>query len=518
MDLQAVYQNGLYFTTNIYFVERAGTVKFYDGAAKTVKVMGKISVWGQQDNALFGVVLHPNYDNNRWMYLWFSPKERMGENRLLRLARVIVKSDNTFDTTGMKLLINIKGSKTDTWHSGGPMTFDAYGDLWMSIGNNSNDLVNSNELILDSCSVLSKTDSSNSAEWGPSNTASMRGGFLRIHPDSSSRGYSIPRGNFGEYWADQFDKQGKTALAAQYRDPVKVLPEVYVKGERSNFSIAVHPTKRWLAWGTVNWGDKLDEFNITDHPVFTGYPYFMADNKKSCTSITMNPLTPMNTSNYNNGVTELPPATPGAINNLVNVAIGGPIYVFDRSLVSDVKFPPHFHNKWLIGSWKTSDMWATTLDTVTLKVKDTQKIDTGIFKSFALRNYVQAMYGKEGALYILNYSGDAYNNVTPRNPGIMRITYTGSCKPAVVSNAPIPKREAYLKIWLSQTSLNVAEKGQHTFSLFNLHGDRVFNAEGMQGTEYSFGKISKQNHLEAGVYAIKVQTDQGNFVRQASLF
>ncbi len=512
MDLQAVYQNGVYSTTNIFFVERAGKVKFYDGAAKTVKVMGTISVWGQQDNALFGVVLHPNYDNNRWMYLWFSPKERMGENRLLRLARVTVKSDNTFDTTGMKLLINIKGSKTDTWHSGGPMTFDAYGDLWMSVGNNSNDLVNSNVLILDSCSVLSKTDSSNSAEWGPSNTASMRGGFLRIHPDSSSRGYSIPRGNFGEYWADKFDNQGKTALAAQYRDTVKVLPEVYVKGERSNFSIAVHPTKRWLAWGTVNWGDKLDEFNIVDHPTFTGYPYFMGDNQKSCPSMTTNALTPMNNSPLNSGVTELPPATPASMTNLVNVAIGGPIYTFDRSLVSDVKFPPHFHNKWLIGSFNAG-MWAATFDTTTMKVTNTQKVDNGIFSSFTMRHFVQAMYGKEGALYILNYDG-FYNTV---NPGIMRVTYTGACKPAVVSNSPIPKREAYLKIWLSQTSLNVGEKGQHTFSLYKLNGDKVFQTEGMQGKEYRFGEIAKQNHLEPGIYAVKVQTAQGNFIRQISL-
>ena len=160
MDLQTVYQNGVYSTTNIFFVERAGKVKFYDGAAKTVKVMGTISVWGNADNALFGVVLHPNYDNNRWMYLWFSPKERMGENRLLRLARVTVKSDNTFDTTGMKLLINIKGSKTDQFHSGGPMTFDAYGDLWMSVGNNSKDL---DDPI--ACDVMSQTDSTSSAEW-----------------------------------------------------------------------------------------------------------------------------------------------------------------------------------------------------------------------------------------------------------------------------------------------------------------------------------------------------------------
>ena len=69
------------------------------------------------------------------------------------------------------------------------------------------------------------------------------------------------------------------ALAAQYRDTSKVLPEIYVKGERSNFSIAVHPTKRWLAWGEVNYGGGLDETNVTGNPIFAGYPYFHANNK-----------------------------------------------------------------------------------------------------------------------------------------------------------------------------------------------------------------------------------------------
>lgn len=50
-----------------------------------------------------------------------------------------------------------------------------------------------------------------------------------------------------------------------------MLPEVYVKGESGNFSIGLHPTKRWLAWGTVNYDNNNDEFNITDRPMFAGF-------------------------------------------------------------------------------------------------------------------------------------------------------------------------------------------------------------------------------------------------------
>lgn len=512
MDVRAVLKSdGTLDHTDIIFTERLGNVKFYDGVTKTVKIMGKINTLGKSDNGLMGVVFHPDYAKNRWIYLWYSPTQLIGQNRQLRLTRITVKEDNTLDMASEKILINFKASKTDTWHSGGPMVFDAYGDLWGTVGNNSMDLDPN------SMNVLSKTDSTNSAEWGPSNTASMRGGFWRIHPDSSEKGYSIPRGNFGEYWADEFEKQGKTALAAQYRDPLKVLPEVYVKGERSNFSIAVHPTKRWLAWGTVNYAGNNDEFNITNKPIFTGFPYFHANNAKTGThDVTVE--TPKNTSPLNSGVVDLPPAVPGAINNLVNVAIGGPIYVFNSSLDSKDKFPPHFHNKWLIAGFK-GGMWAVTLDTNAVKpVAGTPlKVDNGVLSSLRPRNFIQGMYGQDGALYILNYDGD-YDRAF--NPGVMRVAYTGACKVPVT--VAVARPEAYQKIWLSPASLKVAEKGRHEFNLFDLRGNRVFHASGGEGAEYRFKDLRAQGGAAAGtalkgVYMVQVGTDQGRFVRSITL-
>jgi cytochrome c len=510
MDVQVVNkQDGSYSHSNIVYVERLGNVKFFDGAAKTVKLMGKINTWGKADNGLMGVVFHPDYAKNRWIYLWYSPNQLIGQNRQLRLTRITVKEDNTLDMASEKILINILASKTDSWHSGGPMMFDAYGDLWGAVGNNSTDLNP------ETMNVLSKTDSTQSAEWGPSNTASLRGGFWRIHPDSSTKGYSIPRGNFGEYWADQFESQGKTAIAAQYRDPKKVLPEVYVKGERSNFSIGLHPIKRWLAWGTVNYDNKNDEFNITDKPMFAGFPYYHNNNLKTGTH-DVSVETPKNNSPLNSGVVDLPPAVPGAINNLVNVAIGGPIYHFDRSLNSPVKFPPQFDNKWLVTGFQTG-IWAITLDTNTLKPINTLKVDNGIFSGFKVRNHVMSMYGKDGALYILNYDG-YYDQAI--NPGAMRVTYTGACKvPVALADAPRP--EKYQKIWLSQTALKVAEKGRHEFSLFDLRGNRVYHAAGVEGAEYRFKDLRTRGAAEGtalkGVYMVQVGTDQGRFVRSITL-
>lgn len=503
MDVLAVTRpNGQFDHADIIFVERLGKVKWFDGVAKKVTLMGTIAVHGNADNGLMGVAFHPDFAKNRWIYLWYSPKQLIGQNRQLRLTRITVKPDNTLDMASEKILINILASKTDTWHSGGPMQFDAYGDLWVGVGNNSSDLNP------DACNVLSPTDSTASSEWGSSNTASLRGGFFRIHPDSGAKGYSIPRGNFGEYWADQFDKQGKAALAAQYRDPKKVLPEVYVKGERSNFSIGLHPTKRWLGWGTVNYAGVNDEFNITAHPSFTGFPYYHADNAKTC-GHSVDAAAPRNTSPLNSGVVDLPPAVPGALNNLVNVAIGGPIYDFDPGLASESKFPPHFDDKWIVSGFR-GGMWVVTLDSVTLKPINTLKVDNGLFGSFISRNHVMSMYGRDGALYILNYDG-YYNSAL--NPGAMRVAYKGDCRPGVSARDARP--EPYQKIWLTAKGIEVGEAGPHAIALFDLGGRRVWSARGNGAKGYGFAAM--RAGLRPGIYQARVTSAAGTFTRRVSL-
>jgi cytochrome c len=517
--------SGKYDHSDIIYVERTGNVKYYDGASKTVKTMGHIEVHAnplsQDDNGLMGVVFDPKYESNRFVYLWYSPKQTFnqamtgtGQNRQLRLARFAVKTDNTLDLASEKNLIKILGSKTDQWHSGGPMQFDAYGDLWGTVGNNTVDLNPG------SCdgggNVLSPTDSNQSAEWGSSNTHSLRGGFWRIHPDDSPKGYSIPKGNFGEYWADYFEQKGNAALAAQYRDTSKVLPEVYVKGERSNFSCAVHPTKRWLAWGTVNYNSDNDEFNITDRPIFSGFPYFHKNNLKTCNhDKTVD--APMNNSPMNSGVKQLPPAVGGTITGLENVVIGGPIYSFDPSLDYDNKFPPHFDNKWFLGSYQSSRVYAVAVDTAASPFKASGspvRLDqTGLFKNASFRNFLQAKFGADGAFYFLNYDGATYGS--PINPGVTRVIYKGACRVPVSARRLEPP---YQSIWIDPQGFTLKESGPHEVSLFDVDGRLAWRDRGTGPRTYRIADIRARAGMRAGVYLAKVRTPAGEISRRLSLF
>jgi glucose/arabinose dehydrogenase len=503
-DLHPV-KSGESTLVDIYFVERLGKVKRYDAAAKKINTLGSIPTWGKVDNGVMGIALHPDFDNNRWVYIWYAPPiANAGLNRRLKLSRFTLKSDYTLDMASQKDLIDILGSKSDEYHSGGPMQFDGYGDLWVTVGNNSPDL------IPDQLNVMSKTDSTQSAEWGPSNTAGLRGSIFRIHPDSSQKGYSVPKGNFGEYWAAEFEKQGKASLANEYRNPAKVLPEIYVKGNRSNYSISVHPVKRWLVWGEVNFAGTNDELNLATHPTFAGFPYFHANNAPTGNH-GMSPDAPKNNSPFNSGVTDLPPAMPGTINNLVNVSISGPLYVFDPGLNSKVKFPRHLHNTWISFGHNANQMHIHTLDSVQVKVQKTQRVDNGLFAGIGLRKPLQAKYGPEGALYILFYDG-FYNTI---NPAIKRIDYQGTCNPYIPTSVrPLP---VDFGVALQGGFLQVDEAGDHEVRILDLKGAVRLSLKGRAGSAYRLSDLQARARLDKGVHVLQVLTPRGTFTRNLSL-
>src|SRR6185369_399164 len=104
----------------------------------------------------------------------------------------------------------------------GAIEFDSEGNLYWAVGDNE------------------------TAFTGPANTHDLRGSFVRIHPNDNGVGYTIPVGNFAEVWSNKFTAQGRTALAAKYKDTTKVRPEIYIKGTRNNYTFSVVPFRKQL--------------------------------------------------------------------------------------------------------------------------------------------------------------------------------------------------------------------------------------------------------------------------------
>jgi cytochrome c len=541
MDFNAVKVGDSVLGADIYLVQRRGVIRKYDFTSKTVKQIGFINnaeavEGGSGDNGVMGIVLDPNFATNRWIYVWYGPPRVGSNNYRGRLSRFTLGAQDTVQASTEKILIDIQMSKTRQWHSGGPMRFDAHGDLWVTIGNNGSDLSGSGSQydIVGTNFVdgqpRSDVDSNRNQEWGASSTASMRGGVIRIHPDNSTKGYSIPAGNFGEYWANHFEANSNASLAAQYRDPSKVLPEIYVKGTRSNHSIWVHPTKRWLAWGEVNYQGTNDEYNLVTIPAFTGFPYFHRNNVATPGTITpaKDTLAPTNTSPMNSGVTQLPPATRAmlwygaslsATTLPTNVAIGGDAYLYNRNLKSATKFPPHYHHIWLMMQSVNGSvtMYGVPIDSATVKTTGTPvRIDNGILAVTTapanLRRPIQASYGPDGALYVLNYGGGDYS--TTGNSGVLKVSYNGTCHLPPLAITP-DRPLAELRMTLQGTRLRILEAGSHEISLYSAEGREVYRTSGEAGAEYDLNAL---HNVRSGVYVLRVRTAQGVFSRNIPLF
>ena len=115
---------------NVYFVELAGKVKYYNAATGSVRTVGTIPVHRGNENGLLGIALDPNFATNKWMYLFYSaptPEEQ-------HVSRFTVGADGNIDMASEKVLLKIPHQRIVCCHSAGSMTFGPGGLLHISTG------------------------------------------------------------------------------------------------------------------------------------------------------------------------------------------------------------------------------------------------------------------------------------------------------------------------------------------------------------------------------------------------
>jgi cytochrome c len=499
---------------DLYWTERLGSVKRFDASVNTVSLVGTLSgISSTGEMGLTGIALDPAFKTNRRMYLFYansSPSE-------FRISRFTLNASGKLDPSAEQVLLRIK--RTDENHTGGAMAFDAQGDLWITVGKNAPDYPNS----------YSETSESHSTEATAANLAELRGGILRIHPDNSARGYAIPEGNFGSYWSDYFKGKGNADLATQYSDTTKVRPELYVKGTRNAYSIAVHPTKRWLAWGEfgVNTADTYtEEHNLVTHPAYGGYPYFAGGFGPGAGTgfyelwsgagstygaahpgLAQTPAAPVNQSVWNKGPKQLPPATP-AMHTYLHPnsgagAVTGPIYAYDAASPSRIKWPPHFDGAWIITDWSQGSAAAGLRGAKIFKLSATGETLTDSlkwFRNLGWSNPISFEQGADGALYIVNYSG--FFSATS-GTHIGRLEYAGSCFPTTsAASRPSPSRPEFV---FDARGLRIDATGPSRIIIRDAAGKLLFSARQDGPARYPLGDRLAQ----AGVYLATLETAAG---------
>lgn len=447
----------------VLYVERKGNVKIYDPQAGKSKVIATIPVstkYKMQDggqpeaeDGLLGVSLDPDYVKNNWIYFYYSPA---GDEAKNVLARYELKGDELVESS-KKILLEVATQREQCCHTGGSITFDGKGNLFVSTGDNTSPRSTA-YAPMDNRPGRSPWD----AQKSSSNTNDLRGKVLRIHPEPDGT-YTIPEGNL-------FPK-GTPGTR----------PEIYTMGARNPYRISVDKKTGFLYWGdvgpdagtdSVNRGPRAyDEINQARKAGFFGWPYFVGENEAyyqrdfstNKPGPVFDPNKPVNKSPNNTGLEVLPPAQKAFIWYPYDVsdkfplvgkggrtAMAGPVYYAADFGKAERAFPDYYDGKLFIYEWMRGWIMAVTMDAESNYVSMEQFMPGHKFS-----NPMDMEFAPNGDLYILEYgTGWFQANDDAR---LVRIEYNGGNRKPVVRMAADRTRGA------TPMTVNFTSKGTRDF-------------------------------------------------------
>lgn len=384
----------------ILFIERVGNVKVYDLSTEELTTVSKIEVETKGENGLLGMAIDPDFETNKWIYLYYSPLK--GES-IQQLSRF--EFNGEINLASEKVLLTIPNIR-DCCHSGGSLEFGPGGLLYLSAGDDTNPFESSGYSPSDEQEGRALWD----AQKSSANTNDLRGKILRIKPEDDGT-YSIPEGNLFPVGTE------------------KTRPEIFTMGLRNPFRISVDQKTGFLYWGDVGpdagkndetRGPKgIDELNQARKAGNYGWPYTRGNNQAYIKYDFKNkkPLKPfdpnnlVNTSPNNTGLANLPPAQKSLVwygydesKEFPWVKTGGknpmagPIYYSDQFSNIESRFPDYFNGKILFYEWIRDWIYVITLD----ENHDFKKAEPFMANS-RFNNPTDMIYGRDGNLYILEY-------------------------------------------------------------------------------------------------------------------
>ena len=432
------------------WVTRQGEIHVYDPDFEASAKVAQLDVWTEFEDGLLGVALDPDFADNEWMYLYYSPADTT--NSINRLSRFKF-SNNKLVMDSEQVILDVPTDRNKCCHSGGSIEFGGTGLLHLSIGDNTNPFESDGFAPIDDSREIKNFDARRSS----ANTMDLRGGIVRIRVEEDGS-YSIPEGNL-------------------FTDPEQGRPEIYAMGMRNPFRIHVDQRNGNVYWGDIGpdaakdstgMGPRgHDEVNVAREAGFFGWPLFIGDNKRyhardfatGALGEAFDPAKPINTSAYNTGARELPPAQPAMIyypyaespdfpliGSGGRNAMAGPVFYRDDYEASDYRFPEYYDGKFFFYDWMRDQIMAADLD------------ETGFVTDFErflpnqdLRHPMDMMFSPEGDLYIIEYGRKwfARNN----DARLLRIRFNGG------NRKPVPAVEVAETIGASPFRLTADGSG-----------------------------------------------------------
>ncbi|MGR3809376.1 PQQ-dependent sugar dehydrogenase [Jiulongibacter sp. NS-SX5] len=438
----------------VLIVERKGGLKLIDEVSGETTDAGFIEVNTKYTNkeghtreaeeGLMGVVADPNFETNNWVYLYYADPETPRHV----LSRFEFK-DNYLDNESEIEVLEVKTQREECCHTGGGMTWDPQGNLYLTVGNNTVNPRSGASNLNEAPGHKNEDD-----QRAPGNSNDLRGKILRITPQADGS-YTIPEGNlFPE-------------------GTPKTRPEIYTMGHRNPWRPTIDTETGYLYWGEVGpdanvdsiWGPKgYDEFNQAKEAGFFGWPYVIGDNipynrynsEDGTYGEAYDPQNLKNTSVNNTGIVDLPVPVPAMIyypygpseefpivGTSGRSATGGPVLRRADYKEAERPWPAYYEGKWLISEFMRGWIMAVTMD----ENGDFESMERVLPNNF-YSGAIDMDFGPSGDLYVLEY-GTAWFRQNA-NSRLVKIEYnSGNRKPIVEASVDKTSGQVPLKVNLS---------------------------------------------------------------------
>ncbi|HWV56954.1 MAG TPA: PQQ-dependent sugar dehydrogenase [Longimicrobiales bacterium] len=411
----------------VYIIERKGVIRMYDPVSGTTTRVDSIAVNTKYVNAagamreaeegLVGFTVDPNFEENHWAYFLYA-HPTIAKHVLTRME---LRGDQLLRDTEI-VILEYDVQREVCCHTGGGMTWDRDGNLYITVGNNTAN------------STGSQTDQRpGRMNWddqrGSANTNDLRGKILRIRPQPDGT-YTIPEGNLFPPGTPN------------------TRPEIYTMGHRNVWRVSVDSKTGYVYWGEVGPDSNADgpntvrgedEFNQARGPGFFGWPYFVGNNRAFPITDYVtgdilgpkDPERPINDSRWNTGLRELPPAQPAfisydgglserfpAVATGGRCAVGGPVYRRDDFPNAARPWPEFYEGTWFITECARNWILAVYMDDEGNYVGSER-----FLPSYSPQRPLDMKFGPEGDLYVVEYGNGWFT--MGDNTRLVRIEYHG---------------------------------------------------------------------------------------------
>lgn len=461
---------------SVLHTSRDGELRLTDAAGNT-KLAGKLAVYTHDEEGLQGVGVDPGFAANRFIYLYYAPplNTPAGDapetgtaadfapfDGVNRLSRFVLRTDGTLDTASETKILDVPTTRGLCCHVGGDIDFDAAGNLYLSTGDDTNPFQSDGYTPIDE---RADRNPGFDAQRTSGNTNDLRGKILRIKVNADGS-YSVPDGNLFPPGTD------------------KTRPEIYAMGFRNPFRFSVDKQTGILYVG--DYGPDAGtasptrgpagqvEFARVTGPGNFGWPYCTGDNDAyvdydfatRASGAAFDCAAPKNTSPHNTGLTDLPPAQPawipydgGSVPEFGSGSespMGGPVYHYDATLDSPVKFPEAYDGNFFAGEF--GRRWIKRI--VTDGSGTVQSINPFPWTGTQVMDMA---FGPDGALYVLDYGLAWFGG--DENSALYRIeNATDGHSPVAQAAASRTSGQAPLKVQFSSAGTSDQDGDTLTYS------------------------------------------------------